>query len=139
TLPSDSGQFTYVPVVTAVSPTSGPENGGTKVSITGAGFAQGVGETTVVFGRNAAASVTCSGATSCMAVSPGGSGTVDLRVTGGGQISAIGPSNRFTYTAANRTGWLQWHSGSGPSSELLHFALATYDSARAGVLLFAGS
>jgi hypothetical protein len=52
-IPADSRQFTYVPVVTAVSPASGPETGGTDISITGAGFArdvEGVAETTVVFG-----------------------------------------------------------------------------------------
>jgi hypothetical protein len=138
-LPRDSGQFTYVPVVTAVSPTGGPENGGTDVSITGAGFSQGVGETTVAFGGKPAASVTCSGATSCTAISPSGTGTVDLGVTVGGQVSASGPRDRFTYEAADRRGWLQWRSGgnAAPSPQLTE--LVTYDSARAVVILFAGS
>jgi hypothetical protein len=138
-LPADSGHFIYVPVVTAVNPASGPENGGTDVSITGAGFARavtGIAQTTIAFGGNPAASVTCSSATSCLAVSPSGAGTVDLRVTVGGQVSAIGPSDRFTYTAPDRRGWLHWRSGNSAALQQLRELLVTYDSARKCVLLF---
>ena len=56
---SPADQFTYTaaaaPVVTGLSPTSGPEAGGTLVSITGSGF---TGATAVDFGTTAATNVT---------------------------------------------------------------------------------
>jgi hypothetical protein len=136
-IPADSRQFTYIPVVTALSPATGPENGGTNVSITGAGFA--LAETNVVFGGKPAASVTCSSATSCMAVSPSGIGTVDLSVTVGGQASGRGPGDLFTYQTADRRGWLHWYSGNSAALRELRYRLVTYDSARANVLLFGAS
>jgi subtilisin family serine protease len=141
-LPADSRQFTYVPVVSDLTPRSGPENGGTNISITGAGFAQdvaGAPQTIVAFGANAAASVTCSSATSCVAVSPTGTGTVDLSVTVGGQVSASSPKDRFTYAAPSRRGWLHWYSGKSAALRQLTNLLVTYDGARKSVLLFGAS
>ena len=141
-LPADSRRFSYVPVVRALTPSSGPENGGTKVSIAGAGFAQdvaGVPQTTVVFGGNSAASVSCSSTTSCVAVSPNGTGTVDLAVEVGGQVSASSPSDRFTYGPPDRRGWLHWHSAQSAALRELSTLLVTYDGARKSVLLFGAS
>ena len=56
---SPADQFTYTaavaPTVTGLSPTSGPEAGGTLVTITGTGF---TGATAVDFGTTAATGVT---------------------------------------------------------------------------------
>jgi hypothetical protein len=85
------------PVVTGISPTSGPTTGGTKVTITGTGFS---GATAVKFGTTAAASYTVDSATQITAVSPAGSGTVDVRVTNATGTSATSTADRFTYVAA---------------------------------------
>jgi hypothetical protein len=81
------------PVVTAVSPNSGPAGGGTPVTVTGTNLTGG----TVAFGTNAAAGVTC-GATSCTATSPAGTGTVDVEVTTTAGTSAATSADHFTYT-----------------------------------------
>ncbi|HYK99546.1 MAG TPA: IPT/TIG domain-containing protein, partial [Candidatus Acidoferrales bacterium] len=88
------------PTVTAISPTSGPATGGTAVTITGTGFSTTAGATTVAFGPNAATGVSCATTTSCSATSPAGTGTVDVRVTVGGQTSATSAADQFTYTTA---------------------------------------
>ena len=51
---SSLDQFTYVPGVTSVSPTSGPAGGGTSVTISGSGFNA---TSSVDFGTGAATNV----------------------------------------------------------------------------------
>ena len=96
---SAADQFTYVtaaaPVVTGLSPTSGPTAGGTLVTITGTGF---TGATAVDFGTTAATNVTVVSDTSITADSPAGTaGTVDVTVTTPAGISATSPADQFTY------------------------------------------
>jgi hypothetical protein len=95
-------QFSYTsgttPAVTSLSPTSGPAGGGTVVTITGTNFSTSTGATTVAFGTTAGTSVSCASTTSCTATSPAGSGTVDVRVTVGGQTSAIVTADQFSYS-----------------------------------------
>jgi uncharacterized protein YhjY with autotransporter beta-barrel domain len=86
------------PTVTAVSPTTGIEAGGTSVTITGTNFA---GTTAVSFGAAPATSFTVNSATSITATSPAGTGTVNVRVTNGGGTSAAGAANQFTYVTAS--------------------------------------
>ncbi len=83
------------PAVTGVSPASGSQLGGTPVTITGSGFAAGA---TVDFGTAAATGVTVQSPTSITAVSPPGSGTVDVTVTTAKGTSPTGSADRFTYT-----------------------------------------
>ncbi|TML00324.1 MAG: hypothetical protein E6G34_02235 [Actinobacteria bacterium] len=64
---SSADHFTYLPAVTAVSPRSGPVDGGTEVNITGVDLD---GATAVTFGSTDAASFTVNSATSITAVSP---------------------------------------------------------------------
>ena len=92
-------RFTYVPapIVTAVSPTSGAAAGGTSVIITGSHF---TGASKVLFGSVAASSVTLNSDTQITAVSPAGSGTVDVRVITPGGTSATSTADRFTYVFA---------------------------------------
>jgi Ricin-type beta-trefoil lectin domain/IPT/TIG domain len=87
------------PVVTGISPGSGPAAGGTGVTVTGTGLSGG----SVAFGPNAATGVSCA-ATSCTATSPAGTGTVDVKVTTSGGTSAATSADQFTYTAALPTG-----------------------------------
>ena len=85
------------PVVTGLSPTSGPEAGGTLVTITGTGF---TGATAVDFGATAATNVTVVNDTTITANSPAGTGTVDVTVTTPAGTSATSPADQFTYVVA---------------------------------------
>jgi uncharacterized protein YhjY with autotransporter beta-barrel domain len=93
---SASNQFTYVavPAVTSISPAAGATAGGTRVTITGTGFA---GATGVNFGASPATGFTVDSATQITAISPPGTGTVPVRVTTAGGTSAISAANQFTY------------------------------------------
>ncbi len=86
------------PVVSAVSPKMGPVSGGTTVVITGTGL---TGASAVHFGATNATSFTVNSATQITATSPAGAaGTVDIRVTTAGGISATSLVDQFTYLAA---------------------------------------
>ncbi|MGW8973046.1 IPT/TIG domain-containing protein [Streptomyces platensis] len=86
--------FTYVtasvPVLTSVSPNSGPAAGGTTVTLTGSGLAS---TTAVRFGATPATSFTVVSDTHVTAVAPPGTGTVQITATTPG-----GTSNGLSYT-----------------------------------------
>ena len=87
-----------VPIVTSVSPSSGPLIGGTKVTITGTGL---LGATEVKFGSTAG-TVSKVSETSIEAVSPAGSGAgkVHVTVTTPGGTSGTGAADEFSYVPA---------------------------------------
>jgi hypothetical protein len=86
------------PVITNVSPASGPTAGGTVVTITGNFF---TGATSVKFGTTAATSFTVNSGTSITATAPAGTlGTVDIFITTPLGTSTVTPSGKFTYIAA---------------------------------------
>jgi Protein kinase domain/IPT/TIG domain len=90
---SSADRFSYVtpaPVITGVSPASGPEAGGTPVTITGKNLS---GATEVSFG-GVAGSITADSSTQITATSPAGSGTVNVTVTTPGGTSN---TEQFTY------------------------------------------
>jgi hypothetical protein len=97
---STADQFTYTviatPAVTGVSPNSGPAAGGTLVTITGTGF---TGATAVDFGTTAATDVTVQTATTITALSPAGTGLVNVTVTTSNGSSATSTADQFTYVA----------------------------------------
>ena len=96
---SATDQFTYVfakPVITGIGPTSGPTAGGTTVIIKGSNF---TGTSKVFFG-SVAATFTKNSDIQITAISPKGSGTVDVTVTTPGGTSAIGAVDKFTYVPA---------------------------------------
>ena len=66
------------PVITEVKPNSGPQSGGTKVTITGSGFN---GTTAVEFGQTPAQSFEVESETKITAIAPAGSGTVDITLS----------------------------------------------------------
>ncbi len=92
-------QFGFIPVVESVAPGSGSTEGGTSVTITGAGFAVGVGTTTFKFKSKLATEVDCTTETSCTAVSPANkAGTVEVTAQVGKLKSADNPpGDHFTY------------------------------------------
>jgi large repetitive protein len=95
----EADRFTYVPppAVAEVTPNTGPSAGGTSVVIKGANF---TGATAVKFGSTDATTFNVNSATSITAVSPAGSGTVDVTVTtANGGTSATGEADRFAYIA----------------------------------------
>ena len=90
--------FTYTavapPVITSVAPNTGPEAGGTSVTITGTGF---TGATAVTFGGTAAASFTVVSDTSITATTPAhAAGAVDVAVARPDGSASL--PNGFTYT-----------------------------------------
>ena len=82
------------PTLTAISPNSGPEAGGSDVTLTGTNLDPDASITTVTFGPNEAPSVDCSDDTTCVVQTPPGTGTVDVVIS-----NANGTSNavQFTY------------------------------------------
>jgi len=94
---ASAGLFAYVPVVTSLSPSSGPQSGGTTVTVSGAGFLTTSGGTTIDFGSTPASSVSCTSETTCTAVSPPGYGTVGVTVTVDGTASAPDAGAQFLY------------------------------------------
>ncbi|MFF9785189.1 IPT/TIG domain-containing protein, partial [Streptomyces nigrescens] len=85
--------FTYTPapVLTTLSPPSGPTAGGNVVTINGTNLA---GATSVKFGSNSAVLLTNT-ATQITVIAPAGTGTVNVTVT-----TAGGTSNALAYTYA---------------------------------------
>ena len=90
--------YTYIPAptVTGVSPASGPESGGTTVTITGSDLSAA---TDVDFGSTPATSFNVDRATQITATAPAGSGTVDITVTTPSGTSATSNADRYTYVA----------------------------------------
>ena len=96
-------EYSLAPTVTALSPATGSQLGGTTVDVSGSGFVPG--STTVSFGTTPAADVSVSSPTSLTATSPPGTGTADVTVTSLGGRSAATPADTFTYTAVPLSGW----------------------------------
>jgi len=97
---TSADDYTYVvmPDVESVTPSTGPSEGGTIVTITGTGFTDA---TEVHFGLTEATVFTVEDDTEITVTSPARSpGTVNVRVTTAGGQSATGSDANYTYTAA---------------------------------------
>jgi len=81
------------PQVTEIFPASGGTAGGNSITITGSGF---TGATEVEFG-GVTAQMTVDSDTEITAISPPGSGTVDVIVVTPNGTSATSPADQFTY------------------------------------------
>jgi hypothetical protein len=90
---------TAPPVVTSVSPNSGPSGGNTSVVITRLDLA---GASSVQFGSVPATSFVVNSATSISAVSPPGTSTVDVTVTTPDGTSATSANDLYTYTSTTQ-------------------------------------
>jgi hypothetical protein len=107
-----------VPTVTAITPTSGTTSGGTSVTITGTNF---IGATAVNFGSTSATSFRVNSGTSITAVSPAGTGTVDITVTTAGGTSATSSNDNYSYVSdiATVTSTSYTVSAGGTASETI--------------------
>jgi hypothetical protein len=91
--------FTYtspVPVVTGLSPASGPEAGGNAVVIFGSGFN---GASDVGFGVTSAAQLSVDSDTQITVVAPSGTGGVDVTVVSPGGTSVPDINSQYQYVA----------------------------------------
>lgn len=114
------------PAVTDVTPHSGSPEGGTSVTITGSGLGEA---TAVKFGSTAAASFHVASSTQITAVSPAGTGTVDVTVESPEGTSATSTADRFTYVSG---GAPQFGRCAKTASGAGRFKSATCTSERAG-------
>ncbi len=85
-----------LPVITSISPGSGPTDGDTAVTIHGTGF---TGATAVLFGGAEATGLAVKSAKLIDATTPAGVGTVNVTVTTPSGSSASGAASQFAYTA----------------------------------------
>ncbi len=86
--------FASGPSVTGVTPATSPKGGGATVSIVGSGF---TGASAVSFGSTPAASFEVDSDASITAVSPPGTGTVDVTVSAPDGLSPATPADRLSY------------------------------------------
>lgn len=96
---SPKARFTYAaPTITAISPDTGPTTAGTKVVISGNGFAIGTNTTTFAFGKADATAVTCPTTQECTASTPAEkTGEVDVTATVGKYKSKKTAAGQYTY------------------------------------------
>lgn len=94
-------QFTYdaqrIPTITRISPNSGPEAGGTTVTLTGIHL---TGATQVTFGGVAGTNLVKVSDTQVNVTVPAGTGTADVVVTSALGTSLTSPAAQFTYLSA---------------------------------------
>jgi len=111
-------QFTYapVPILSQVSPPTGPTVGGNSVTITGSGLG---GATAVQFGSNAALGITADSPTSVTATAPAGTGTVDVTVTTPGGTSTTGALDRYAYVLLPVVSQVSPVAGPSPGGEVV--------------------
>jgi len=94
----DGFEYVAAPTVDAIAPAKGPEDGGTKVTVTGTGFAKGA---EVTFGGQPATDVTVVSDTRITALTPPGAvGPVAVVVTNPDQPPAT-VKKGFTYSPAS--------------------------------------
>jgi hypothetical protein len=98
---SGASTFTYVmpgPVVTGISPVTGPLAGGTVVTVTGTNLG---GATSIAFGTVAGTAVSCTSSTACTVKAPAeAAGTVDITVTTPSGTSAKSAADHYTFAPA---------------------------------------
>lgn len=106
--PADTFSYALAPTVSWITPATGPETGGDSVSITGKNFFQGA---LVSFGSMQAVSVTVVSDTQLIALSPPGSGIVDVVVSTIGGTSPISTADQYTYIPAPKITSISPQSG----------------------------
>jgi subtilase family serine protease len=82
------------PTVTSLSPSKGPTTGRTRVTIRGTGF---TGTVSVRFGNHTATQVTVVSPTKVVVTAPAGTGSVYVKVTATGGVSARTPKGLYRY------------------------------------------
>jgi hypothetical protein len=92
--PADVFTYQGVPTVTGVSPSAGPQGGGTAVTLTGTNF---YGPATVYFGGVKATVATVVNSSTILVTSPAAAGTQNVRVVTSSGESATSTADRFQY------------------------------------------
>jgi hypothetical protein len=87
--------YASIPIIQSISPDSGPQTGGTTVTITGINLDQ---VTSVAFGTTPAQSFSSQSSTTLVAVSPIGTGVVDIYITNQYGTSIPNSVSGFLYT-----------------------------------------
>ncbi|HVZ53571.1 MAG TPA: IPT/TIG domain-containing protein, partial [Pseudolabrys sp.] len=100
TTSDDKFSYVSVPVITALTPNEGPTFGGTRVTIAGTDLS---GATAVKFGSLDAAAFTVNNSSRITAISPAGSGTVNVFVVTPGGTSRANAASHFSYTRTTPT------------------------------------
>ncbi len=88
------------PMVSGISPNTGPSTGGTSVTISGSGFTP---QSTVKFGTSPAVGVTVNSSLQLTATAPPGAGAVDVSVTTASGTDPITAADLFTYAGPGIT------------------------------------
>lgn len=124
--------FAPVPVVTGVSPASGPLGAGTPVVVTGSGF---TGATAVDFGAVPGTGLTVGGDSAITVSAPPGTGTVDVTVANPAAASGPSAADRFAYISSPVVTSVT--PPAGPAGTTLHVAGSGFTGATA--VLFGGT
>lgn len=95
--------FAVTPVVRTIAPNNGPAVGGSAVTVEGSAFTPG---STVMFGAAASTDVKVESSDAITAVSPPGSGTVDVTVSNTHGTSPVLASGQFGYDPTPTGAWL---------------------------------
>jgi hypothetical protein len=90
-----------LPVITSIAPISGPAAGGTIVTLTGTGF---TGALAVGFGPTEASALSVMSDTTMVAVSPAGTGSVNVTVVTPNGRSAVSAAVQFGYAGGSSDG-----------------------------------
>jgi alpha-tubulin suppressor-like RCC1 family protein len=95
---SSHDRFGYKPAITKLTPSLGTAAGGTRVTVSGSGFAVGASATSFVFGETGARSADCASTTSCVVVAPAhAAGKVQVRASVNEVNTAKTSADVFTY------------------------------------------
>lgn len=98
TIAAPSDHIAFTPTVDGLEPTAGPPAGGTKVTVTGTGFALGETKTRLEFGATRGSHVKCPTTTTCTVLTPAEpAGKVTVKAIVNGQTSPRAPADVFTY------------------------------------------
>lgn len=105
-----------LPVITSIAPISGPAAGGTIVTLTGTGF---TGALAVGFGPTDASAISVMSDTTMVAVSPAGTGTVNVTVVTPGGISAVNAAVQFGYAGGASSGSTSYYVDPALTSQIV--------------------
>jgi IPT/TIG domain len=105
-----------LPVITSIAPISGPAAGGTIVTLTGTGF---TGALAVGFGPTDASALSVMSDTTMVAVSPPGTGTVDVTVVTPNGRSAVNSAVQFGYAGGTSSGATSYYVDPALTSQIV--------------------
>jgi hypothetical protein len=105
-----------LPVITSIAPISGPAAGGTIVTLTGTGF---TGALAVGFGPTDASALSVMSDTTMVAVSPAGTGTVNVTVVTPNGRSAVNSAVQFGYAGSTSDGSTSYYVDPALTSQIV--------------------